>query len=237
VRAYARRGEETNRTNVSQSPSPAAIWFAVRVDDLRLLVFGDSLVAGVGDPEGRGWVGRVVSAAFEAGRPLTAYALGVRRETSVEVAVRWRFEAMARLAPGADCRVVFAVGANDTTVENGAERVPPSRSQMALGKMLEQAAALGLAASVAGPAPVGDAEQRARVAALSDAFGELCAAREVPFWPVAERLAGSRAWLEEQAAGDGAHPAAAGYDALADALMEAGLLDWLRAPASTAQRA
>lgn len=203
------------------------------MDDLRVLCFGDSFVAGVGDPEGRGWVGRAVAASFAAGRLLTAYALGVRRETSVEVAVRWRFEAMARLAPGADCRVVFAVGANDTTAENGAERVPPSRSLMALAKMLEQAAALRLPAAVAGPPPVGDAAQRERVAALSGAFGELCAAREVPFWPVAEQLAGSRTWLDEQAAGDGAHPAAGGYDALADALLDAGLLAWLLAPALT----
>jgi len=199
------------------------------MDDLRVLFFGDSLVAGVGDPEGRGWVGRVVAAAFAAGRPLTAYALGVRRETSVEVAVRWRFEAMARLAPGADCRVVFAAGANDTTVENGAERVAPSRSLMALEKMLEQASSLGLAAGVAGPPPIGEEAQRTRVATLSDAFGELCAAREVPFWPVAEPLAAAPVWLEEQTAGDGAHPAAAGYDVLAAALLDAGLLAWLLA--------
>lgn len=200
------------------------------MDDLRMLAFGDSFTAGVGDPEGRGWVGRVAAASFAAGRPLTAYALGVRRETSVEVAVRWRFEAMARLAPSADCRVVFAVGANDTTLERGAERVAPERSRMALEKMLEQAAALGLPAAVAGPPPVGDAAQRARVGALSDAFGALCAARAVPFWPVAEPLAAASAWLAEQAAGDGAHPAAGGYDALAAALLDAGLLDWLLRP-------
>src|SRR4051794_2907808 len=103
------------------------------MDDLRLLCFGDSFTAGVGDPRGQGWVGRVAEAAFAAGRPLSAYALGVRRETSVEVAVRWRFEATPRLAREADCRVVFAVGANDTTIENGVPRVAPERSCMALG--------------------------------------------------------------------------------------------------------
>jgi lysophospholipase L1-like esterase len=200
------------------------------MDDLRLLCFGDSFVAGVGDPEGRGWVGRVVAAAFAAGRPLTAYALGVRRETSVEVAVRWRFEAMPRLAAEADCRVVFALGANDTTVEDGARRVPPERSLMALAKMLEQAAELRARVAVAGPPPVGDEAQRARGLALSDAFAALCAERGVPFFPVAETLGASRAWLAEQAAGDGAHPGAAGYDLLARVLIGAGLLDWLLRP-------
>ncbi len=207
------------------------------MDDLRLLCFGDSFVAGVGDPRGQGWVGRVVEAAHAAGRALMAYNLGVRRETSVEVAVRWRFEAMPRLFAGADCRVVFAVGANDTTDENGTARVTPDRSRMALEKMVDQAASLGLPAAVAGPPPAGDAEQQARVVALSDAFAEVCAARNVPYWPVAETLIASRTWLEEAAAGDGAHPAAGGYDLLAQTLLDAGLRDWLRAPPAAVTRA
>lgn len=197
------------------------------MDDLRLLCFGDSFVAGVGDPRGQGWVGRVVEAAHAAGRPLMAYNLGVRRETSVEVAVRWRFEAMPRRAAGADCRAIFAVGANDTTVENGSPRVAPDRSCMALDKMLGQAAEIGLPAAVVGPPPAGDAEQQARVVALSAAFVEVCAAREVPFWPVAETLLASRTWLDEAVAGDGAHPAAGGYDLLAQTLLDGGLFDWL----------
>jgi acyl-CoA thioesterase-1 len=201
------------------------------MDDLRVLFLGDSFAAGVGDPHGRGWVGRVVAAAFAAGRPLTAYDLGVRRETSVEVAVRWRFEATPRLAPDADCRVVFAAGANDTTaVGGGALRVAPERSAMALGKMLDQAAAMRLPAAVAGPPPVGVAAQQARAVALSERFADVCAARGVPFWPVAEALLASPVWREEAAAGDGAHPAAGGYELLARTLLDAGLLAWLLAP-------
>jgi acyl-CoA thioesterase-1 len=199
------------------------------MDDLRVLCFGDSFVAGVGDPRGQGWVGRVVAAAHAAGRPLTVYALGVRRETSVAVAARWRTEAAPRLTAEADCRVVFALGANDTTVEDGVPRVAPERSCAALATMLDEAAALGLPAAVAGPPPVGDAAQQARVVTLSDAFAGVCAERAVPFWPVAAALRASRTWLEEQAAGDGAHPAAGGYDLLAQTLLDAGLLAWLRA--------
>jgi hypothetical protein len=80
--------------------------------DRRVLFFGDSLVAGVGDPEGRGWVGRVVEASFGAGMPLTAYNLGVRRETSVEIAGRWQAEAPPRLTPEAECSVVFSSAAS-----------------------------------------------------------------------------------------------------------------------------
>jgi acyl-CoA thioesterase-1 len=68
------------------------------VVDRRVLFFGDSLVAGVSDPMGLGWVGRVVAASFAAGTPLTAYNLGVRAETSVQLASRWRQETGPRLS-------------------------------------------------------------------------------------------------------------------------------------------
>ncbi len=94
-------------------------------DRQRLLFFGDSLVAGVGDPTGRGWVGRVVAASFGLGFPLTAYNLGVRAETSEQVAARWRSEALPRLTAVTDARIILSFGANDTTIEQGRLRVAP----------------------------------------------------------------------------------------------------------------
>jgi hypothetical protein len=91
--------------------------------DLRALFFGDSLVAGVRDPGGKGWVARVVAASFAEGLPLTAYNLGVRGETSQQVAARWRAESLPRLLPSTDARIVLSFGANDTTVEGGGLRV------------------------------------------------------------------------------------------------------------------
>jgi acyl-CoA thioesterase-1 len=201
--------------------------------DRRVLVFGDSIVAGVGDPEGRGWVGRVVAASWAAGLPLTAYPLGVRRQTSVEVARRWRDETRPRLAAGADCRLVFAVGVNDTTIEDGAERVAPDASEATLAGMLDDAHAQGLRAFVVGPSPVCDAQQTARIAGLSGRLRTVCAARGVPYCDVVEPLSSSAAWLAEAAAGDGAHPAAGGYEALARLVLAGGWLEWL---ASSARR-
>jgi acyl-CoA thioesterase I len=92
------------------------------VSDRRLLFFGDSLIAGVGDPTGRGWVGRVVAASFENGLPLTGYNLGVRRETSEQVAGRWHDEALPRMLPEADASMRLrrvrdrGRGAGDRTV-------------------------------------------------------------------------------------------------------------------------
>lgn len=198
------------------------------VTDRRVLFFGDSHVAGVGDPSGLGWVGRVVAASFAAGHPLTAYNLGVRGETSVQVAGRVRQETGPRLSSGAETRVVLSFGANDTTMEHGVPRVGAERSCRALGEILERAAGVGLPVLVVGPAPVDDSEQNLRIQDLSVRFDELCASRGVPFVGVIEKLLVSSVWLEQIAAGDGAHPAAAGYEALAELVLAEGWLDWLR---------
>jgi acyl-CoA thioesterase I len=198
----------------------------------RALFFGDSLVAGVGDPTGGGWVARVVAACFASGTGVTPYNLGVRRETSVQVAARFRQEALPRVATGPgprDARAVVSFGANDTTVEDGARREPPEASRAALASILDEAAELGLPVLVVGPAPLHDVEQNARMAALGDSFAEVCARRGAPFVPVLERLQASRVWMAELAARDGAHPGAEGYEELAGLLVRAGVADWLTA--------
>ncbi|HUR86099.1 MAG TPA: GDSL-type esterase/lipase family protein [Solirubrobacteraceae bacterium] len=196
--------------------------------DRRVLFFGDSIVAGVGDPEGRGWVGRVVEASFAARLPLTAYNLGVRRETSEEVAERWRGEAEPRMRIEARYAVVFAFGVNDTTLEEGRLRVMQNRSTRALGRCLDDAAELGLRALVVGPPPVSDPEQRSRVAALSSAYAQLAAGRGVPFIGVAGDLSANPEYTADLEAGDGAHPGADGYSALARLLLAGGWLSWLK---------
>ncbi len=196
--------------------------------DQRVLFIGDSLVAGVGDPAGLGWVGRVVAASFAAGTPVTAYNLGVRGETSVQVASRWRQETRPRLLPAADTRLVVSFGANDSTVEGGQERVAPAGSLGALDGIMDRAGILGLPVLVVGPAPVDDAGQNRRIQTLSGALGETCATHGVPFLSVIEPLLASDVWSEQVGSGDGAHPAAAGYDALAQLVLAGGWLDWLR---------
>lgn len=197
-----------------------------------VLFFGDSMVAGVGDPAGGGWVARVVSACFEQGVPLTAYNLGIRADTTIQVAARWRAEAAARTTPGADHRVVVSFGTNDTALEEGALRVPTESSCLALSTLLDEASTLGVAAFVVGPAPVDDAEQNHRIEELTTAFAHVCGERRTPFVDVVKPLLESSVWMSEVSAGDGAHPGAAGYHTLARLLLEEGLLDWLTDQAS-----
>ncbi|HTQ67860.1 MAG TPA: GDSL-type esterase/lipase family protein [Solirubrobacteraceae bacterium] len=196
--------------------------------DRRVLFFGDSLVAGVGDPTGLGWVGRLVAASFAAGLPVTAYNLGVRGETSLQVAARVRQETGARLSAAADTRIVMSFGANDTTIEDGVQRVETQRSRDALNDILERARTIELPTLVVGPAPVDDTEQNRRIERLSVAFDELCRSRGVPFLTVIDTLLGCEVWSRQVASRDGAHPAAAGYQALTELVLSGGWLDWLR---------
>lgn len=196
--------------------------------DRRILFFGDSFVAGVGDPTGLGWVGRVVAASFAAGRPLTSYNLGVRRDTSADVAARWRAEAQARTnAPEATYGVVLAVGTNDATQEDGRVRVDPGLAVDNLARMIDAARATGLDALVVGPPPAGEAGHDERLCALSDRFAHVACEREVAFIETVRPLRAAPAWTRETAAGDGSHPAAAGYAELAEIVLRGGWLEWL----------
>lgn len=210
-------------SDAAQAVSPYLAGVAPRC----VLFFGDSLVAGVGDPAGGGWVTRVVSACFDQGLRVTAYNLGVRGETSVQVASRWRAETTPRMLPDSDARIVMSFGTNDTTIEHGTVRVPAARSRQALARMLVEARALGFAPLVVGPAPIDDLEQNRRIADLSASFAELCDEHDTPFIAALEPLSASAVWMSEVRAGDGAHPSAAGYQKLAQLLIEKGLLSWL----------
>ena len=178
-------------------------------------------------------MGRVLAAAFQAGLPVTGYNLGVRGETSLQVASRWRQETRPRLLPGADTRVVVSFGVNDTTAEGGRPRVGAEESCDALADMLERAETIGVPVLVVGPAPVDDVAQNRRIEALSASFGYVCARRGTPFVGVLEELSASSVWCEQVARDDGAHPAAEGYQALAQIVLADGWIDWLRkAPGS-----
>lgn len=197
-------------------------------DDLRVCFVGDSFVAGTGDPLHLGWAGRLAAASHASGRPLTAYNLGVRRETSVDVAARWRAECRRRLPDGADSRVVLSFGVNDATVDDGGRpRVPPERSRAALEEVLAGIEHAGWTALVVGPPPVVDAGHNQRSAALDGAFAEVCRGRGVGYVGVLSALGHDPTWMGEVTAGDGAHPAAAGYDVVAE-LVRPHWQAWLR---------
>jgi lysophospholipase L1-like esterase len=178
---------------------------------LRILAFGDSLVAGVGDPDHLGWVGRALASR----RAVTLYNLGVRGQTSGEVAARWRAEAEPRLSAAEPCRIVFSVGINDCLPDGGATRVAPAHSLLNVRAMLTEAQRL-CPVLLVGPPPVSDPGVAARAEVLDEHFKLLAARLNVPFIDVFRPLAADGLWTAEAAAFDGAHPGAAGYQRMAE---------------------
>jgi acyl-CoA thioesterase I len=198
--------------------------------DLRVCFVGDSFVAGVGDPEHLGWTGRLCAASERAGQPVTRYVLGVRRQTTAEVADRWAAECRPRLSGGDwEPRLVLSTGVNDTTEVDGAPRLDAHASVAALAGMLAGAADAGWPVLVVGPPAVADDAQNQRIADLDHRFARTCADHDVPYVPVVAALTDEPTWRAEVAAGDGAHPGAAGYALLAD-LVRPGWERWIAAP-------
>jgi lysophospholipase L1-like esterase len=178
---------------------------------LRVCVVGDSFVAGVGDPVGAGWVGRL------AGRTgVTAYPLGIRRDTSTDVRDRWEPECTARFPAGSEPRLVIAFGANDATVEDGRRRVAAAVSRANLRHLLAAAHGYGWPTLVVGPPPLADAAHTERIGALDRDLAGVCAAVGVTYVAIFDALVAAPVWRQEVRDGDGAHPSADGYALLAD---------------------
>jgi lysophospholipase L1-like esterase len=186
---------------------------------LRIAFIGDSFVAGTGDPSHLGWVGRVSAAATARRHDVTAYNLGIRRDTSADVRARWRRQAEARLPTEHARLLAFSFGVNDVVIENGQRRVETGDTIANARAILDEAKRFAPTLFV-GPPPTADRELNARIAELDRALAALCAELDVPFLPVFGTLTDLPAWRDEVAGGDGAHPAGGGYAALA-ALVDA----------------
>ena len=181
---------------------------------MRICFVGDSFVNGTGDPEYLGWTGRICRAARRKNLDITYYNLGIRRNTSADIALRWLEEVSRRLPEECNGRVVFSFGVNDTTLEEGKTRINFQNSIENTSKILTEANPLFPVLMVS-PPPVPDIEQNIRVAELSRQFDSVCRQLGVPYLDVFNPLQASTVWLKEAAANDGYHPGLAGYSELA----------------------
>ena len=110
---------------------------------------------------------------------------------------------------------------NDTTLERGGPRVTPTASAAKLGDLLAQVPETGWPVLVIGPPAVDDEEQNERSAVLDVAFARVCAQHQVPYVGVLPALREHQVWRRQVREGDGAHPGAEGYEALAALLLPA----------------
>lgn len=188
---------------------------------------GDSFVAGHGDRTGLGWTGRIAVEGLARGLDLTAYDLGVRRDTSLDVLARLAQETRPRLAAAADPRIVLSFGVNDTVVEERGVRVPLSSTVDALRRM--QRAVEPVPVLLVGPPAVDDDQQNRRIAETDAALGAEAARLGMPHLSCFAATRDDDTWRREVRAGDRFHPGAAGYEVLA-AVLGQRVLDWLERP-------
>jgi lysophospholipase L1-like esterase len=182
--------------------------------DIRICFMGDSFVNGAGDRTYLGWTGRLCADLAAQGLAVTHYNLGVRGNTSVDIAQRWEKEVALRLSQGYDNRVVFSFGTNDTTLENGQQRVSTTDSLKHCRQMLRSAQEQYPVLMV-GPPPIADPTQNIRTSDLFKGFAALCQALNIPCLDIFTPLSQSISWHKAVQAGDGAHPGAEGYRAIA----------------------
>jgi lysophospholipase L1-like esterase len=179
--------------------------------DLRVCFLGDSFTLGTGDNEGLGWAGRVLAAERGRGIDLTAYNLGVRGQTGAEIAARAEREIGERL-PGKGDRqaVVIAFGTNDIRLERTVEE-----TCAALEAIAKWSKAEGYAVFVMGAPHAAEPELDA-LRALWNVKMEATALRlGAPFLNVREWVSDWSPWHRGAMEGDGIHPGAEGYAAVA----------------------
>ena len=195
--------------------------------DMRLIFIGDSIVAGSGDDECRGWVGRVGTATRRAGVDHTPYNLGIGGDTAADVLARWEHEVTRRLNPDLDNRLVVQVGVNDA--RDGVERDHDDCARD-LRELIGGARDAGLEPLVVGPIPTHQPSESERIGALSERFAAVCDEAGAAYVEVHAALRNNGTLLSGLEA-DGYHPDADGYAEIAQVVLHNGWWEWLATPA------
>lgn len=190
---------------------------------MRLVVVGDELAAGAGDPKGLGWVGRV-AARTHTPVPATFLTLAVPGETSSALGSRWEEESVRRFSADSDNRLVVALGRADL----GAH-LSIARSRLNLANVLDVAESRRVPTFVVGPPP-GRSEDSDRLEDLSAAYADVANRRRVPYVDTFTPLVAHEQWLGDLAAGDGLLPGQAGYGMMAWLVLHTGWHAWLGLP-------
>ncbi len=199
---------------------------------IRICFVGDSITVGTGDDRYQGWPALVAAAEAARGHDVTLYNLGVRGDTSVQLAARWQAECRARLPDDVNGALVFSFGVNDAAIEPTADpdrqRVPLDQS-VATARQVLSTAQDWLPTLMVGPTPVrvgGVQIARSpqvtyeflndRTRAINEAYVVLAAELGIPYLELFAELADDPAWAAALATGDGVHPTPVGYAMIAE---------------------
>ncbi|NEP02360.1 MAG: G-D-S-L family lipolytic protein [Symploca sp. SIO2E9] len=196
---------------------------------LKLVVMGDSIIYGFGDPEGGGWVERLRRQWMLPDTPgHVIYNLGVRGDGVKQVHQRFEHEFRSRgeLRNRLPDAIIFSVGVNDSARlgrPDGRNFTDFDSFQTQLGSLLDQAQRLCPVLFV-GMAPVDETKMpfmdclyynHADQHRYKEATRLACLKRQIPYLDIFEIWKSRGAdWWSKQILKDGLHPNVSGYKAL-----------------------
>jgi acyl-CoA thioesterase I len=183
--------------------------------DIRICFIGDSFVNGTGDETALGWAGRLCADAAKKNYPITYYNLGIGRDTSSDILVRFESEIASRLPKNCDSRLVFSFGVNDTVIENGVTRVTEQQSIDNIIKIINQTKSI-YKIIIVGPPAVDDTKQNQRIKLLAAQFKMQTDLLGIPYIDIFSSLVNDKHYINEISNNDGAHPKSKGYIKIAD---------------------
>ena len=188
---------------------------------LRVVILGDELLSGAGDPKGLGWLGRV-QARLPQSEDVAIFPLAMVAETSSALLERWRTEAMPRFSPDTENYLVLALGAED--VKAG---LTISRSRLNLASLLDDAAREGVKVFVIGPAPTTVAELDHEIDHLNAGYEDVVKRRQLNYVDLFRPLREHEGWSAEVSGHPRHLPGQVGYGLVAWLVLNKGWFEWL----------
>jgi lysophospholipase L1-like esterase len=188
---------------------------------LRVVILGDELLSGAGDPKGLGWLGRV-QARLPQNEDVALFPLAMVNESSSELLERWKLEAMPRFSPDTENYLVVALGTYDIRAE-----LTISRSRLNLASLLDEAAREGVKIFVIGPTPTGVAELDFEIDQLNAGFEDVVKRRQIAYVDCFRPLKDHEGWLQEVSTHSRKLPGQVGYGLMAWLVLNKGWFEWL----------
>ena len=196
---------------------------------LKLVVLGDSIIYGFGDPEGGGWVERLRRQWMLPDSPgHVLYNLGVRGDgvKQVQERVEQEFRSRGELKNRVPDAIILSVGVNDSARlgrPNGRNFTDFDTFEAELANLLDQAQGLCPVLFV-GMVPVDEAKMpfldcfyytHADQHRYKEATRLACLGRQIPYLDIFEKWKSRGTdWCHNHLSKDGLHPNVAGYQAL-----------------------
>ncbi|MEL0200760.1 MAG: GDSL-type esterase/lipase family protein [Aquiluna sp.] len=188
---------------------------------IRVVILGDELLTGAGDPKGLGWLGRV-QARLPKGENVALFPLAMVDENTGELLERWKSEALKRFSPESENYLVVALSSKD--IEAG---TTISRSRLNLASLLDDAQREGVKTFVVGPTPLGNPEYDAEVEHLNAGFYDVVKRRQIRYVDCFSPLKDHEGWLGEVTVSERNLPGQVGYGLIAWLVLNRGWFEWL----------